>query len=50
MKAIIIILIIDAVISTILGIANAVIKKDIDRTISECAHELRKSMYENDNN
>ena len=50
MKAIIIILVIDAVISTIIGVANAVIKKDIDRTISECAHELRKSMYENDNN
>ena len=44
MKVIIIILIADAVINAILGIANAVIKKDIDNTISECADELRKSM------
>ena len=50
MKVIIIVLIGDAVISTILGIANVIIKKDIDKTLSDCAHELRKSMYEKDDN
>ena len=48
MKIIIIILIADAVISTVLGIANAVIKKDIDKTISECVGELRKEVYGKD--
>ena len=50
MKVIIIVLIADVVISTILGVVNAVIKKDIDKTLSDCAHELRKSMYEKDDN
>lgn len=50
MKVLIIVLIADAVISTILGIVNAVIKKDIDKTLSDCAHELRKQMGEKDNN
>jgi hypothetical protein len=48
MKVIIIVLIADAVISTILGIANVIIKKNIDKTLSDCAHELRKSIREKD--
>ena len=48
MKIIIIILIADAIISTVLGIVNVVLKKDIDKTISECADELRKAVYEKD--
>lgn len=48
MKIIIIILIIDAVVSTVLGVANALLKRDIDKAISECADELRKAVYEKD--
>ena len=48
MKIIVIILIADAVISTVLNIINAILQKDIDETISDYANKLREEIHKDD--